>query len=98
METTIEHLEGFEWDKGNSNKNPDKHNVSNSESEEPFFNSPVIIFNDEKHSQKENRQILLGKTDSGRELIIVYTWRGRKIRIISARDMNRKEKEVFQKL
>lgn len=87
--------EGFEWDEGNIRKNWEKHRVSHIESEEIFLNSPIIVKKDEPHSTSESRHFALGKTDTDRMLFIVFTLRGTKIRIISARDMNRKEKRIY---
>ncbi len=89
---------GFEWDKGNRDKNWLKHRVSNSECEQIFFNRPLIIHFDEMHSGKEDRFYALGHTDLGRNLFIVFTIRGTKIRVISARDMSREEREIYKKL
>ena len=88
--------EGFEWDEGNIGKNREKHRVSYVECEEMFFNNPVISQRDETHSIREDRYFLLGKTDTERLLFVVFTLRGTKIRIVSARDMNRKEKRVYE--
>ena len=79
---------GFEWDKGNSQKNGVRHRVTKGECEQVFFNEPIIAFNDEKHSQEENRWYLLGRTDSEKLLFVVFTVRNKLIRVISARDMN----------
>lgn len=90
-------VEEFEWDKGNEFKNQDKHDVSNPECEEVFFNQPLITSNDEKHSTDEARYHALGKTNETRLLFVVFTIRGNKIRVISARDMNRKERTIYEK-
>lgn len=90
----LSQAEGFDCDKGNIEKNWKKHKVSYTECEETFFNSPVVA-GDEKHSDAENRFYLLGKTDNGRLLFIVFTMRGKKIRVISARDMNRSERRIY---
>ncbi len=87
---------GFEWDEHNAEKNRQKHGVRPSECEELFFNRPLVVAPDVRHSQKENRFYSLGKTDIGRMLFVVFTVRGAKIRIISARDMNRKEKKAYE--
>ncbi len=87
--------EGFEWDEGNSEKSRIRHNVMQGECEQVFFNEPIMMFSDVKHSQEEIRWYLLGKTDSERFLFVVFTIRNNKIRIISARDMNKKEREVY---
>ena len=61
----LTHIEGFEWDKGNTGKNWERHRVTYTECEEVFFNSPLVAGIDEKHSKEENRFYLLGKTDKG---------------------------------
>jgi uncharacterized DUF497 family protein len=100
MEIADEVLEcvGFEWDDGNSNKNLKKHNVSDSECEQVFFNQPFVSGSDIKHSHDEPRYYALGKTDSARPLFIVYTIRDQLIRVISARGMNKNEKKEFDRL
>ena len=87
---------GFEWDKHNSEKIKMKHDVTPVECEQVFFNIPVIAGDDVKHSKTENRFYVLGQTDSGRLLFMVFTVHNDKLRIISARDMNRKERRVYQ--
>jgi len=87
---------GFEWDKYNSEKIKTKHDVTPVECEQVFFNLPVIAGDDEKHSKTENRFYVLGQTDSARFLFLVFTVRNDKLRIISARDMNKKERRVYQ--
>ena len=88
--------EGFEWDEGNSHKNWLKHKVSPAECEQLFFNKPIVIEDDTKHSGAENRFYALGRTDSKRNLFIAFTVRNNRIRVISARDMSRKEREVYR--
>ncbi len=94
-DVTFERYEGFEWDEGNLLKNWEKHNVTISECEQVFFNKPMIVSSDEKHSDDEKRWFLLGRTDLDRKLFLVFTLRGNLIRVISARDMNKKEKELY---
>lgn len=86
----------FEWDKGNIDKNWEKHTVDYKEAEEVFFNKPKLL-NDKVHSQSEERYVALGETNKTRTLFISYTIRNRKIRVISARDMNRKERGYYEK-
>jgi len=86
----------FEWDSHKADKIWIKHNVSPSECEHIFFNLPLVVIEDVKHSEQENRFFALGQTDSERFLFIVFTARKNKIRILSARDMNRKERRVYQ--
>lgn len=87
----------FDWDDGNARKN-DKHSVSMAESEQAFFNEPLLLIADTKHSHGESRFHALGKTDNGRELHITFTLRndGEKIRVISARDMHKKERTIYE--
>jgi uncharacterized protein len=89
--------EGFEWDEGNLLKNWEKHRVSASECEQVFFNRPLVAGLDKKHSQSGSRYYALGITDAKRKLFIVFTIRKKLIRVISARDMNKKERKVFEK-
>jgi uncharacterized DUF497 family protein len=87
---------GFEWDKHNAEKNWQKHHITPSECEEIFFNRPLVVADDVKHSENENRFYALGHTDRGRLLFIVFTVRRSLIRVISAREMNKKERKVYQ--
>jgi hypothetical protein len=86
----------FEWDEGNLTKNWEKHQVSYLESEQAFFNQPLIVQKDLNHSQLENRWFLLGKTDTERLLMIVFTLRKKRIRVVSARAMSRKERNIYE--
>ncbi len=90
-------ISGFEWDEGNSRKN-DKHGVSMAEAEQVFFNAPLLLLEDGVHSQQEIRIHALGKTDDARTLHITLTLRaaGQLIRVISARDMHRKERVIYE--
>ena len=90
-------ISGFEWDEGNSRKN-DKHGVTMAEAEQVFFNAPLLLLEDSGHSQQEIRIHALGKTDDARALHITLTLRnsGQLIRVISARDMHRKERVIYE--
>lgn len=92
----VKNVREFQWDKGNIGKNK-KHRVEDSEAEETFWDGQKIILKDLLHSQKEKRYIILGKTKDKRLLYIAFTVRGRKIRIISARDVNKKEAHLYEK-
>jgi uncharacterized protein len=89
-------IEGFDWDQGNSEKNWERHKVSFIECEEVFFNRPLVVVEDTPHSKSEGRYFALGKTNDDRYLFVVFTVRNNKIRVISARDMNRKERRVYR--
>ena len=88
---------GFEWDNGNARKN-EKHGVSVAEAEQVFFNVPLLMLDDTRHSNIEPRFHALGKTDNDRLLHITFTLRksGKKIRVISARNMHRKERSFYE--
>jgi uncharacterized DUF497 family protein len=93
----LEKVAGFDWDAGNARKN-DRHGVSMAEAEQVFFNVPVLMLPDSAHSQSEPRYHALGKTIDGRRLHISFTLRGdgKLIRVISARDMHRKERAHYE--
>ena len=98
MKDEFDQFTGFQWDEGNINKNLDKHNVENWECEQIYFNAPLIILDDPKHSSyTEKRWAALGKTDADRMLTVIFTKRGSLIRVISARDMKRKERIFYEK-
>lgn len=84
-------LEGFEWDKWNLN-HLKKHKVNYKECEEAFLDHKIIIFSDDKHSVYEERFKVFGKTSQGRNLALVFTLRQKQIRVIMARDQNKKER------
>lgn len=86
----------FEWDKGNIGKNI-KHKVEDKESEEVFLDNRRFIFKDRLHSRSEERFRIIGKTKKSRILFVAFTKRNKKIRIISARDINRKEVSLYEK-
>ena len=90
---------GFDWDEGNARKSAEKHSVSQGEAEQVFFNEPLLLLPDRKHSDKEQRFHALGKTQDGRLLHVTFTQRdgGKLIRVISARDMHRKERMFYGK-
>lgn len=87
---------GFHWDRGNSGKNSERHDVTDSEAEQVFLNQPLVAAHDEKHSGRERRIHVLGRTDVGRRLFLVCTIRRGLIRGISARPMSRKEREIYR--
>lgn len=90
-------ITAFDWYEGNARKN-DKHGVSMAEAEQVFFNQPLLVINDIKHSEGEGRFHALGKTNEDQSLHITFTLRhsGESIRVISARDMHRKEHKIYE--
>ena len=95
----LDRVEAFEWDEGNARKGVEKHDVSQAEAESVFFGDPLIVVPDPRHSQTESRYHALGRTAAGRLLHVVFTLRrqGTLIRVISTRDMHRKERIVYAK-
>ena len=90
----------FDWDGGNQRKSHDKHGVTQSEAEQVFFNAPLLVVVDQKHSKLEPRWHALGKTDQGRTLHLTFTLRGagKALRVISVRDMHRKERVIYEQV
>jgi len=86
---------GFDCNDANAKKIWIKHGVSRSECEQVFFNRPLVVADDAKHSNAEIRHYALGATDLGRRLFVVFTARGDRIRVVTARDMSRRERRVF---
>ena len=87
---------GFDWDEANVPKIWGKHEVSPMECEQVFFNLPLVAGHDEKHSETEARYYALGQSDAGRRLFVVVAVREGRLRVISARDMSRKERKVYE--
>jgi len=88
-------IDGFEWDEWNKDKNWTKHKVNIKECEDIFYNNP-IFFQDTRHSQKESRFVAYGISDTGRKLTIIFTIRKKLIRVISARDQNKRERSIYE--
>lgn len=88
---------GFQWDAGNATKNWELHKVAQAEAEQLFFNRPIRVAVDPTHSQEEARYGALGQTSAGRPLSVVFTIRGTLVRVISARDMSRRERRVYER-
>jgi uncharacterized protein len=96
LEDILKYCSGFEWDEGNGTKNGQKHQVSKGEAEQVFFNEPLLIF--DSTGLQEKRYLALGTTNKERLLAIIFTVRKRKlVRVISARNMSRKERNAYGK-
>ncbi len=89
-------VDGFDWDDNNRDKNWISHQVMPAECEEAFFNLPLVLAHDVRHSHEEIRYFLLGQTNAGRRLFIAFTVRENSIRVVSARDMSRKERQKYE--
>ena len=88
-------VEGFEWDAGNSDKNWKRHQVTQAECEQVFANLPLLVSGTAKASEVGSRYFGLGRTDAARELAVVFTVRGKRVRVISARPMSRRERKEY---
>jgi uncharacterized protein len=88
-------LDGFEWDEGNSAKYWLRHEVQQAEAEQALLNTPLVVNASHKHGAAEPRYVALGQTDAGRLLTVVFTIRGTKIRVISARAMSKPERTIY---
>lgn len=93
----LDRCTGFDWDEGNVEKNWELHGVIAAEAEDVFFQEPLVVRSDVKHSSREKRYYALGQTVAGRRLFVVFTIRRALIRVISARDMNRNESEIYKR-
>ena len=93
----LERVEGFDWDAGNARKS-ERHGVSQAETEQVFFDLQLLVVLDDRHSQAEPRFHGLGATLAGRVLHVTFTLRvdGKRIRVISVRDMSRKERSYYE--
>ncbi len=88
---------GFDWDESNTVKNWERHKVTPEEAEDVFFHEPLVVRGDVGHSSREKRYRAIGRTSRGRLLFVAYTVRRKLIRVISVRDMNRREAEEHKR-
>lgn len=95
LDEMVVRLDGFEWDEGNSAKNWLRHEVQQAEAEQALLNTPLVVNASRQHGTVEPRYIALGQTDAGRLLTVVFTIRGTRIRVISARAMSKPERKVY---
>lgn len=93
----LEGCTGFEWDESNAIKNWERHRVTPEEAEGVFFHEPLVVRSDVRHPKDEKRYYALGKSAAGRLLFVVFTVRGKLIRVISSRDMNRNEAKIYER-
>jgi uncharacterized DUF497 family protein len=92
----VDACEGFDWDYANVHKNCDSHGVTAAECEQVFFNIPLLLSDDLVHGDSEDGYLVLGRSDSNRKLFLVFTVRGKLIRVISARDMTKRERGFYE--
>ena len=93
----LDNCVGFDWDEASAQKNWERHRVTPEEAEEVFFNEPLVVRSDIRHSRREKRYYALGQTSLGRHLFVAFTIRRNLIRVISVRETNRREQEFYGK-
>ena len=87
----------FEWDQWNVQKNEEKHGVSALEAESAFHDRDHRLFEDRVHStNREKRYILYGRSIENRVLMLAFTYRKNRIRVITARPASRRERRVYE--
>lgn len=96
-ENPLEPCAGFDWDDWNITKNWERHRVTPEEAEDIFFHDPMLLRTDSKHSNADRRFQVMGETTGGRKLLVAFTIRRNLVRVISARDLNRKESEEYRR-
>ena len=94
----LDEATGFDWDEGNILKNWEKHKVKHTEAEEIFENKPRFILPDTQHSQVELRYGILGVTNEKRLLSVTFTLRNKRVRVVSARNMSKRERKFYEKI
>ncbi len=94
----IDAIIGFQWDEGNIRKNEDKHGLKWTAIEEVFFNEPLLVVEDFKHSLNECRCVALGKNNFNDLITVIFTLRDKYIRVISARAMSKKERIIYERV
>lgn len=96
-DNALDRCTGFDWDDWNISKNWERHRATPEEAEDIFFHAPLLLRDDRKHSHKEQRFQAMEETTAGRRLLVAFTVRKNLIRVISARDLNRKESEEYRR-
>ncbi|MEX0617188.1 MAG: BrnT family toxin [Candidatus Woykebacteria bacterium] len=94
----LDDIGGFDWDEGNILKNWEKHKVKHTEAEEVFENKPRFVFPDTQHSKVELRYGILGVTNEKRLLSVTFMLRSNRTRVVSARDMSKRERKFYEKI
>jgi uncharacterized protein len=93
----LESCVGFDWDDANIAKNWESHPVTPEEAEDVFFQEPLVVRSDVRHLRGERRYYALGQSRSSRRLFVAFTVRRKLIRVISVREMNRNDSEIYRR-
>lgn len=83
------------WDPGKALSNADKHKVRFSDAESVLYDPQALTMED-KDTEDEQRHVSIGVDALGRILVVVYTYRGNTIRMISARRATKKERHAYE--
>jgi uncharacterized protein len=87
----------FDWDQWNIQKNEEKHGVSRLEAESDFYDPHVRLFEDLRHSNaREGRYVLYGRSLEARVLMVGFTHRGARVRVITARPASKRERKIYE--
>ncbi|HYF02348.1 MAG TPA: BrnT family toxin [Patescibacteria group bacterium] len=87
----------FEWDENKALLNEKAHNITFEEALTVFYDSNSVIADDIEHSNFEVREIIIGLSESGRLLTVIFTERSENIRLISARKSTKTEAKKYEK-
>lgn len=88
----------FEWDREKAKANNHKHGVAFDEAQTVFMDDLSLSRPDDLHSDQEERSLIIGMSNKGRLLVVVYTERGQSIRLMSARLATRVERNQYEEL
>lgn len=86
----------FEWDDNKASVNLTKHGVGFDEAETVFADPLAGIAPDPDHAEREHREIIVGLSAAGRFLLVSFTERNAAIRIITARELTRSERRLYE--
>jgi len=86
----------FEWNPAKARANETKHGVSFFEACEVFADDHSSTVRDPDHSLDEDRYLIFGMSKGGKYLVVSYTERGDRIRLISARQMTPRERKAYE--
>ncbi len=84
----------FDWDPAKNEANLNKHGISFDEARH-IFDGPILTRVDDRQDYGENRHISLGALSTAAVVVVIHTERGDKIRLISARNANHRERKVY---
>lgn len=86
----------FEWDDNKAESNALKHGITFDEAVTVFADPDLLFTEDSRHSQGEEREWAIGETENGSIVVVVFTMRDEQIRIISAREATKKERQRYE--